>query len=440
MATWLVKFVERAIAGKPIHWARILWFRITTRQHIGEAFGRSVYYLHPYFINFYRDMGLLTANEEKQFLLETEKADDEEILGGNEVSTEEDDTSVALPSAKVDKSEDEVSLGTVDLDGDEEPLAEESKSVGLRVANMLGERIILLLKYLDGKMAKYAKPSIVGSDVKLVRSRTQTKVVASVEIVERKSLAAEKDLLASLERDCESLWIDIENVRKAIVDLRDRLKVSRVAFNDKLSCIDEMTADLAKQDHLHAVDLAAKAKELVDCEAARSLELEQREKLDANCMREVLKLESDKGTEEEDDTQAEEISRRAARGPVRVEVVITEEESERRPAKRQKVAEASSKGQRPEARMEGIDVTRLRTPKRRARLKKKANCKVVVCDSLEGSVAMTEGATSTMDEDTKKEMNLWTVGIGPSEVQNEDLVEKDVEPLEQRTPTTSQVL
>lgn len=46
---------------------------------------------------------------------------------------------------------------------------------------------------------------------------------------------------------------------------------------------EELTATLAARDQSHVVELAAKAKELADCEAARFLELEQREKLDADC-------------------------------------------------------------------------------------------------------------------------------------------------------------
>lgn len=53
---------------------------------------------------------------------------------------------------------------------------------------------------------------------------------------------------------------------------------------------------------------------------------------------------------------------------------------------------------------------------------------------------MTEGATSTTDEDTKEEVNLWTAGVGTSGIHNEDPIEEDVEPSEQRTATTSQGL
>ncbi|OAE20128.1 hypothetical protein AXG93_3818s1260 [Marchantia polymorpha subsp. ruderalis] len=80
--------------------------------------------------------------------------------------------------------------------------------------------------------------------------------------------------------------------------------------------------------------------------------------------REVLELKFDEETEE-DDTRAEETTRGAARGSVRVEVVTTEEVFERRHAKRQKVAEASRKGRRPEIRMARTYVRRLRTSKKR---------------------------------------------------------------------------
>ncbi|OAE33586.1 hypothetical protein AXG93_978s1000 [Marchantia polymorpha subsp. ruderalis] len=106
MVTWQVTFVEGAVAGKPIHWARILWG--TTRQHIGEVFKGSVNYVFPFFINFYREMGLLTTAEQKKFLLKREIADDKGALEGNEVASEENDIALALPSAEADKSENEI--------------------------------------------------------------------------------------------------------------------------------------------------------------------------------------------------------------------------------------------------------------------------------------------------------------------------------------------
>ncbi|OAE28348.1 hypothetical protein AXG93_2490s1390 [Marchantia polymorpha subsp. ruderalis] len=135
---------------------------------------------------------------------------------------------------------------------------------------MLGEWVVSLLEYFDGKMAKYTEPSITGSYVEWVRSRTHAKVPEIAEVAER------LDLRALSERDCESLWFDIENARKTTIDLRDRLESSRVVFNEESRCIDELTADLAKRNHLHGAELAAKAKELTHCEAARTLELEHK--------------------------------------------------------------------------------------------------------------------------------------------------------------------
>ncbi|OAE34597.1 hypothetical protein AXG93_167s1080 [Marchantia polymorpha subsp. ruderalis] len=65
--------------------------------------------------------------------------------------------------------------------------------------------------------------------------------------------------------------------------LQNRLEAFRVAFNDESRPVDELTADLMKRDQTHAAELAAKAKELAECEVARSLELEQMEKLKADC-------------------------------------------------------------------------------------------------------------------------------------------------------------
>ncbi|OAE25049.1 hypothetical protein AXG93_1939s1070 [Marchantia polymorpha subsp. ruderalis] len=107
---------------------------------------------------------------------------------------------------------------------------------------------------------------------------------------------------------------------------------------------------------------------------------------------------------------------------------------------RGKVAEASGEGQRLEAPMAGTDITQLRTPQRSARPKKKANCRVVVSKSLKGSVAMIEAAASTTDDDTREKVNLWTTEARPLNVQNEDPLKKDVEPLGKRTAMSSQGL
>ncbi|OAE29845.1 hypothetical protein AXG93_339s1030 [Marchantia polymorpha subsp. ruderalis] len=65
MTSWQMGFVELALAGTPIHWARILWR--ATRQHAGEEKGGSINHLFPFLINFYRLMGCLTAEKRIQF-------------------------------------------------------------------------------------------------------------------------------------------------------------------------------------------------------------------------------------------------------------------------------------------------------------------------------------------------------------------------------------
>lgn len=56
--------------------------------------------------------------------------------------------------------------------------------------------------------------------------------------------------------------------------------------------------------------------------------------------------------------------------------------------------------------MAETEVTWWKTSKRHARPKKKANRKVVISESSECSVAMTEGDASTTDEDRREEVNL----------------------------------
>ncbi|OAE23323.1 hypothetical protein AXG93_4015s1010 [Marchantia polymorpha subsp. ruderalis] len=67
LTSWQVGFVELALSGAPIHWARILWK--ATRQHAQEEKGVSINHLSPFLINFYRSMGCLTASERVQFPL-----------------------------------------------------------------------------------------------------------------------------------------------------------------------------------------------------------------------------------------------------------------------------------------------------------------------------------------------------------------------------------
>ncbi|OAE21909.1 hypothetical protein AXG93_3988s1150 [Marchantia polymorpha subsp. ruderalis] len=182
------------------------------------------------------------------------------------------------------------------------------------------------LEYLDGKMTKYFEPKLADAYVELVRSRT--KAVASMEVAERvasltfecaaktailqerdeklqhkefecaklrRSLTAEKYLHTKSELECKDLRLNISNAQKVMVELRDKLELSQKVFARKFKRTEELTATLKARDQSHAVDLALKAKELQDCKAVRTSELERRKELDADCS----KLRSQLSTVEE---------------------------------------------------------------------------------------------------------------------------------------------
>ncbi|OAE22812.1 hypothetical protein AXG93_496s1070 [Marchantia polymorpha subsp. ruderalis] len=98
MSYWQVGFVELALAGTPIHWARILWK--ATRQHAGEEKGGSINHLSPFLINFYRSMGCLTAEEKKQFPL-LSRMNPRKFVREVEVDTDLDEVPAITPPAEL---------------------------------------------------------------------------------------------------------------------------------------------------------------------------------------------------------------------------------------------------------------------------------------------------------------------------------------------------
>lgn len=189
------------------------------------------------------------------------------------------------------------STGTVIFETGEDLSAEEIQSGGVNVADVLCGQVVPLLRYLDGKVRKYAGSITVGSYVKLVRNRTQAKVATTHVVAEkerqlqeieakyevlRRRLIEEIELRRSLKKICESLRADIEVTRSATVDLWDRLKASRIAYNEKSRRVDELTADSVK-DHAYAAKLVAKVKALAEFEAAKISDLALIERLEAKC-------------------------------------------------------------------------------------------------------------------------------------------------------------
>ncbi|OAE22020.1 hypothetical protein AXG93_4780s1010 [Marchantia polymorpha subsp. ruderalis] len=388
MTTWQVGFMERALQGKQIHWAQILW--TTTRQNIGALIKELANYLSPFLINFYRRMGLLTKTEQKKFPLQTHAHDGDETLSANEVDTSQEEAQLALRSGRTDGPRDRreerpqkrrklqkvavskvrdcqpvltklktpnawprmkvkarpliledvsstessvvalqgrltsaeapsekplevltvltvsldtekdlvalekivkrvvegvaaeataqhqvvsprTSTRTVILETGEDPLEEEIQSERVNAADVLCGQVVPLLRYLDTKLEMYVGPTHVGSYVRLVRNMTRVKVAAAHAVekekqhreteakyeVLRKRLAKEVELRKTSEKACESI-----RVRRATVDLRDRLEASRVAFNEKSRKVDELTVDLEKKDQAHATKMVVKLSDM----------------------------------------------------------------------------------------------------------------------------------------------------------------------------------
>ncbi|OAE26149.1 hypothetical protein AXG93_903s1100 [Marchantia polymorpha subsp. ruderalis] len=150
----------------------------------------------------------------------------------------------------------------------------------------------------ENKLGKYAGTINVGTYVELVRNRMRVKVATAHAVAEKKRrlheaetkynvlwrrLAEEVELQRSSENTCESLRIDIEFIRCATIDLRNRLEASQVAFNEESQRVDEHTADSKKKYHAHASEAAAKLKALTKNEAARYSDHKLVERLKAKC-------------------------------------------------------------------------------------------------------------------------------------------------------------
>ncbi|OAE24416.1 hypothetical protein AXG93_4530s1180 [Marchantia polymorpha subsp. ruderalis] len=94
---WQVGFVELALAGTPIHWARM--FLKATRQHAQEDKGGSINHISPLLINFYRSMGCLIATERVQFPL-LSRANPRRYVRDVEVNTDSDEVPASTPPAR----------------------------------------------------------------------------------------------------------------------------------------------------------------------------------------------------------------------------------------------------------------------------------------------------------------------------------------------------
>lgn len=99
----------------------------------------------------------------------------------------------------------QISSGTIEFDMDEVPSACEPKLTKTSLSNLLNERFVLLLKYLNRKMVKYSvSVSLAGSYVELVRRRTKSKATTTAKVTER---------IAILTSECATLQEREEQLR-----------------------------------------------------------------------------------------------------------------------------------------------------------------------------------------------------------------------------------
>ncbi|OAE22454.1 hypothetical protein AXG93_3348s1120 [Marchantia polymorpha subsp. ruderalis] len=165
-------------------------------------------------------------------------------------------------------------------------LVEEPKTAEFGLADLLSDRIILLVKYLDGKMVKYLVLECATSYVELVRKSIKMKVEAIAKVAERaanftskcatmtvtlqeieaqlqakesecidfwRKLAVENSLCTQIKLECKDIRVDIGNAQKVTVELRDRLKLSRTGFEKVSRCVEELTSTLTARDQAESV-------------------------------------------------------------------------------------------------------------------------------------------------------------------------------------------
>ncbi|OAE21822.1 hypothetical protein AXG93_1855s1030 [Marchantia polymorpha subsp. ruderalis] len=79
--------------------------------------------------------------------------------------------------------------------------------------------------------------------------------------------------------------VEICIVKREKEVLRDKLELSWKEFEREFKRAEELTTTLAAQHQWDAAELTLKAKELTDCKAVRTSELEQGKELEAYCSR-----------------------------------------------------------------------------------------------------------------------------------------------------------
>lgn len=117
----------------------------------------------------------------------------------------------------------QVSSKTMEFDKGEEPSAYESKSTKFNLSDLLTERIVPLMNYLNRKMVKYSmSASLVGFYVELVCRRTKVKAIATTRMIERIAILTSECATATvtLQEQKEQLWakeLKCEDLRQELI-------------------------------------------------------------------------------------------------------------------------------------------------------------------------------------------------------------------------------
>ncbi|OAE24638.1 hypothetical protein AXG93_4863s1010 [Marchantia polymorpha subsp. ruderalis] len=167
---------------------------------------------------------------------------------------------------------------------------EESKDLVVYFSDFLQDSMIPLLKYLYGKREKYVVSKEAGFYATIdLRDRLEISRVAfnkesrrldelNADLAKRDHLhaAEEKGCRPEEKRKAEELWRRIVALKVERMELRGSIEARIEAHRRELQGSNELMANLVEQLRKHEVELANWAKKLTECESAKSLEVECR--------------------------------------------------------------------------------------------------------------------------------------------------------------------
>ncbi|OAE31753.1 hypothetical protein AXG93_4874s1160 [Marchantia polymorpha subsp. ruderalis] len=246
MMTWQVEFVERALKGDRIHWARIFWIAI--RQLIGLIPAGSACYLSPFLINFYRDR-------------------EKEVSMGKKPQITEEQSSLVKPhwASKKDKGK---AVLTEEVSVKVPPIQDEFPLEGIRMSAPRERAAEVLIVSSDSEEYPVALEEVAAKAVEDVEGAENFRC-SSI------STRSERSLRGSLRGRGEG------QVRK--LGPLEEVEACQTAYDAELLRVDELSAISEKKEKEYQTKLAARAKKSAEYKASWISNLELIEKLEAQC-------------------------------------------------------------------------------------------------------------------------------------------------------------